>query len=370
MKIAHIGTPSVGYDGGISAYLRHIVPLQIGSGNEVTCYTIRGNNNILEDGLKIIEFQNPIHKTLDALISGLFGSVHAAFQDYDVVHYHNPFSLVFAGIPKLAGKKIVYTMHGNYLLAWDFPPIIREMYRSVEKMGLAKADEITTTTEELALHINERFGRPATCIKHGAEIIESIEPEVITDKYGLEKEKYVLCLARINEDKGQKIVVRAHKLLRSKGYRLVIAGPVDSEKYASECMEESSEGVIYTGKVEGREYLELLSNCAVLVSPLTIRGLPLVVLEAMGAKKCVIASDIDDKEIYLHTVSFKNRDYHDLARQLDFVLSTPSQAKQIAAEGLKYIELNHSWENAVDKFNKIYSRALRPAFIERQLEEV
>lgn len=55
---------------------------------------------------------------LAAVSSSAFAALYSAFGKYDVVHIHAEGPAFFAWLPKMLGKRVVVTVHGECEIIW------------------------------------------------------------------------------------------------------------------------------------------------------------------------------------------------------------------------------------------------------------
>lgn len=123
LKIGMLGHKRVpSREGGVEIVVEELATRMAARGHRVTCYNRRGHHvgGKELDGEQIREYKNVKIKTvptiekkgLAAVTSSFFASICAAFGSYDVVHFHAEGPAVMCWLPKLFGKKIVFTCHG------------------------------------------------------------------------------------------------------------------------------------------------------------------------------------------------------------------------------------------------------------------
>ena len=117
------------------------------------------------------------------------------------------------------------------------------------------------------------------------ERITPVSCNVIREKYGLEKDSYILYVGRISPEKGPQDLLEAYQKLRLQE-RLVLAGPIPETEFGKEMLHkiDADPRVIRTGLVQGQELAELFSNCRLFVLP---RDFPLPFW-----RQCPVAEDV------------------------------------------------------------------------------
>ena len=108
--------------------------------------------------------------------------------------------------------------------------------------------------------------------------------DIIKDKYGLEKDSYILSLGRIVPEKGLQYLIEAFKNCKT-DKKLVIAGGSESNKdYYNQLLElaDGDKRIVFTGYVYGQEIQELYSNSYIFALPSNLEGMANALLEAMS----------------------------------------------------------------------------------------
>ena len=115
MKIAMIGQKGIpALYGGIERHVEEIARRLALRGHDVSVYcrlhyTPAGGRY---HGVQLVRLPSLNTKHFDTATHVAASTAHAMMQDYDVVHFHALGPSVFAGLPRLAGKATVVTVHG------------------------------------------------------------------------------------------------------------------------------------------------------------------------------------------------------------------------------------------------------------------
>lgn len=119
---------------------------------------------------------------------------------------------------------------------------------------------------------------------------------MITEKYGLTKDSYILFLGRLVPEKGIRYLIEAFKDVQTDKKLIIAGGSSDTDEFANELKElaKGDERIIFTGFVQGQELEELYSNAYIYTLPSDLEGMPLSLLEAMSYGNCCIVSNISE----------------------------------------------------------------------------
>ena len=189
---------------------------------------------------------------------------------------------------------------------------------------------------------------------------EILKANIITQKYELEKDEYILFLGRMVPEKGIHYLIEAFNNLKTNKKLVIAGGASDTDQYYSELKAKANgnENIIFTGFVQGKELEELYSNAYVYCLPSDLEGMPLSLLEAMSYKNCCVTSDIDEcAEVLLDKgVTFKKSDVKDLIKVLQYLCNDETKVKKYKKDSQFYILEKYNWDEVTEKTLKCYDK--------------
>lgn len=368
-KIAMLGQKRIpSREGGIEVVVEELSTRLYAMGHTVTCYNRRGKHVsggeifMMREykGVTIITVPTIDVKGLAALSSSFFASLLCAFGKYDIVHYHAEGPCAFMWIPKLMGKRCIATIHG---LDWA-----REKWRGTfaekfikygERMAVKDADEIIVLSKGVQNYFSTKYGRETQFIPNGINRPKKVEAELIIEKFGLEKDSYLLFLGRIVPEKGLRYLVESFKSIESNKKLVIAGGSSDTCGFYDEIKEMASkdERIIFTGFVEGQILAELFSNAYVYVLPSELEGMPISLLEAMSYGDCCLVSDIPECADVVEdkAVVFKSGDIVDLTEKLKWLIRNPNLVERYRKQAVDYILGKYDWEDIAKRTVALYT---------------
>lgn len=287
--------------------------------------------------------------------------MYSALGKYDVVHIHAEEPAFFSWIPKLFGKKVVVTIHG---LDWS-----REKWKSGfgskfirqgEKNAVKYADEIIVLSKGVQDYFERTYGRKTHFIPNGVNRPVIRQPQLITDKFALTKDSYILFLGRLVPEKGIRYLVEAFKEVKTDKKLVIAGGSSDTDDFTAELknLAEGDDRIIFTGFVQGQLLDELYSNAYIYTLPSDLEGMPLSLLEAMSYGNCCLVSDIlECTEVVEDTaIIFKKSDVSDLKKKLQKACEQPETVKRLKEQAADYICRKYNWDDVVKETVKLYRR--------------
>ena len=373
MKIAMIGHKRIpSREGGVEIVVEKLSIGLVKKGYQVDVYNRKGKNvqdknadsNLKKcknyKGAKIITIPTINKKGIDAFIYSFFASFRAIFGHYDILHYHAEGSCAMLWIPHLFHKKIVVTIHGLDWQRSKWGGFATKYIKFGEKCAVKYADEIIVLSKGVQKYFKDTYGRKTVVIPNGVEKPEIREAKIIKSKYGLEKDSYILFLARIVPEKGLDYLIDAYNQIKTNKKLVIAGGASHTNDYLEHIKEKvkSNKNIIMTGFVQGEELDELYSNCYLYCLPSDVEGMPLSLLEAMSYGNCCLTSDITEcsEVIQEKGILFKKSNIDELIQRLQFLCDDNKTVKKYKDEAQSYILNKYNWDYVLDETAKLYKK--------------
>lgn len=360
-------------EGGIEVVVEEFSTRMVKLGHQVTCYN-RGGHHVSGkefDGERLHEYKGVKLKTvptinrkgLTAVSSSFFAALASAFGRYDVVHIHAEGPAAMCWIPKLFGKRVVVTIHG---LDWQ-----REKWKNGfgskyihlgEKMAVKFADEIIVLSKGVQEYFQKTYGRKTLFIPNGVNRPVLRKADLIKNKFGIDKDGYLLFLGRIVPEKGIRYLLQAYKQLHTDKKLVIAGGASDTDDFLKEIQTLSAgdDRIIFTGFVAGRALEELYSNAYLYLLPSDLEGMPLSLLEAMSYGNCCVVSDIAEcaEVVEDKAVTFQKSNVQDLTEKLQRLCDAPATVQKYKNEAADFICGKYNWDEITQKTLAVYEDRL------------
>lgn len=369
LSVAMFGQKRLSREGGVEIVVKELCTRMVKAGHKVTCYNRSGHHvsgaeydrkteytGIRQRSVPTIE-----KKGLAAVSSSFFAALYSALGKYDVVHIHAEGPAFFSWIPKLFGKKVIVTIHG---LDWS-----REKWesgfgskfiRQGEKNAVKYADEIIVLSKGVQDYFERTYGRKTHFIPNGVNRPVIRQPQLITDKFALTKDSYILFLGRLVPEKGIRYLVEAFKEVKTDKKLVIAGGSSDTDDFTAELknLAEGDDRIIFTGFVQGQLLDELYSNAYIYTLPSDLEGMPLSLLEAMSYGNCCLVSDIPEctEVVEDKAIIFKKSDVSDLKKKLQEACEQPETVKRLKEQAADYICRKYNWDDVVKETVRLYRR--------------
>jgi glycosyltransferase involved in cell wall biosynthesis len=365
MKIAMIGHKYVpSREGGIEVVVDELSTHMAQKGHEVTIFNRRRQYPKITEykGCKVINIFTINKAAFDALIYAFLATIKARHMakkgEFDVIHFHAEGPCFFLNLfPKRQHRKykIVVTIHGLDWQRGKWGGIASKIIRSGEKKAVKYADNIIVLSENEKNYFLTRYGKETEVVPNGIDKPEIIQADIITKKYNLQKDSYILFVGRIVPEKGLDYLIAAWKQAKENtgtDKRLVIAGgDSHASNYYHHILDicHGDKSIILTGFIQGKELKELYSNAYLYVLPSDVEGMPMSLLEAMSYGNICLVSNIPENTSVLCPGNF--------AFEKSSTKDLESKMEQLIYKKLKTHEhpfVRNTWEEISDKTIDIY----------------
>ena len=370
MKIAMFGQKRIpSREGGVEIVVEELCKRMVSKGHEVTCYNRRGhhvsgaefdgNIGTEYEGIRLKSVMTIEAKGLAAVTSSFFAALKTAFGKYDVVHVHAEGPAAFCWIPKLFGKRIIFTVHGLDWARAKWQGGFGEKYiRFGEKMGVKFADEIIVLSKNVQQYFKDTYNRETKLIPNGVNRPEKILASVITEKHGVKKNEYILFLGRLVPEKGVQYLIEAFRSVQTDKKLVIAGGSSDSDEFVRELKEQANEDkrIQFTGFVQGKELEELYSNAYVYVLPSDLEGMPLSLLEAMSYGNCCVVSGIPECADVVgdKAVTFAKGKVAELKEKLQWLCDETKVVEEYKKEAADFICKKYNWDEVCEQTLEMY----------------
>lgn len=376
MKIAFIGQKGIpARFGGVERHVEELSKRLAQNGHEVFVY-VRNNytdNNInIYEGVKLIHLPSIPTKNLDAISHTFLATIHALFQNYDIIHYHS------IG-PSTLSVLVKYLKRNTVLVAtYHCQDYLHKKWGSFAKMYLKLGEYVISRFPNKTITVSNKIGNivykkskrknKPIVIPNGMSVFFDKNHDEL-GKWGLTRGSYLLCVSRLIGHKGIHYAIDAFKNIERKnltrGKKLVIVGDgFYTDNYVRELKLNAcqSENIIFTGNQTGKTLSQLFSHAYLFIQPSEYEGLSIALLEAMGYGKASLVSNIEEnlEAIALGGgLTFRSRNIIDLENKLAYMINNPSVIKKMGEVAKKKAEKKYSWDTIVEKIEELYKELIK-----------
>lgn len=257
-------------------------------------------------------------------------------NEIDVLHLHWTKDIPIAVMAKLFSRKKPKLVQTRNMRMTRFKDDFyhRFLYKNMDMM-LPVTHQVK---EQLEKFIPADIRPTVEVLYMGAEIpnyLSADEKEAFRQQAGFGEEFVVGIVGRIEEAKGQHLVLEALKQLNLAGIasKALVVGHAMDDNYLKELQHEYAEYAVFTGFTrEAQKYMQV---CDALVLATENETFGLVVIEAMMCGVCAVASDsggpLEIIEDGVDGVLFKTRNVVDLTLKLTELCNDDERRERLAA---------------------------------------
>ncbi|HEV2957521.1 MAG TPA: glycosyltransferase family 4 protein [Xanthobacteraceae bacterium] len=362
------GFPNV--QGGAENHAQHLAAglVELGCDVEVIArspYVAKRSGRTV-NGIRLVRLWSPRLKGVEPFLHTFLGVLRAALTRPDILHIHSVGPALFTPLARAFGLRVVVTHHLANYEAKKWGRFARSILRLGERAGMRCANGRIAVSGGLASRMKRTYGVPVIVIPNGIGSPRRLQSTAVLRSFGLEPRRYVLTVARIDEQKRQLDLIDAFARLGETGWKLAIVGDNDyASEYARMVARAAAEtpGVVLLGYQTGDALAELYTHAGLFVLPSSHEGQPIAALEAISYRCPVILSDIPaHREIATSSAELvRVGDVATLARRLKVKCAATAYRDPGLIEHQGFIR-NHDWREIAERTLDVYIAALaRPA---------
>jgi glycosyltransferase involved in cell wall biosynthesis len=358
------GFPNV--QGGAENHAQHLATglRELGCEVEViarTPYIPKGSSRTF-DGVRLVRLWSPRLKGVEPFVHTFLGVLRAAVTRPDVLHIHSVGPALFTPLARVFGLRVVVTHHLANYEAKKWGRVARSILRLGERAGMRYANGRIAVSAGLAGRMIRTYGVPVVMIPNGIGSPRRLESTTVLQNFGLAPRRYVLTVARLDEQKRQLDLIDAFARLGDTKWKLAIVGGADyASEYARAVARAAADtpGVMLLGYQSGDALAELYTHAGLFVLPSSHEGQPIAALEAISYRCPVILSDIPaHREIATSTAELvRVGDVATLARRLKARCATVAARDPGLIEHQGFIR-NHDWRQIAERTLDVYMSTL------------
>ncbi len=356
------GLPVSEEAGGIERHVEELAVRLAGRGHRVLAYVRpRFVDRRLTEyrGITLRRMPSIPTKHLDTVTHTLLSSFGALTKKADVIHYHGVGPATLAWIPRLLkpGCRVVVTFHSIDRLHQKWGWLARAYLRFGEWAALKFPHATIAVSKSIREYCRATYGVAPAYIPNGA-VIRGYPGSDLLAKWGLERDGYILTVARLVRQKGIHHLIAAYDGFEKEKKLVIVGAPGFGPEYA-EYLRRLSEGnssIIFTGFQSGAALRQLFANAYLYVHPSEAEGLSVSILEAMAAGRCALVSDIPENvESIDHSgLTFVNADADDLRAKIRMLLNHPEIVAERGERARAWVASEYDWDKIAERTEEFY----------------
>lgn len=274
---------------------------------------------------------------------------HLKDNEYDVCHCHFiiPTGILALWVKKNFGISYIVTAHGSDVLGYNNKRIFKYLYPLVKKQWkevIKEAKIVVTPSKFLQKEILK-------ITKDGK--FEVIPNGIDSKKFKpMKKEKRILVVARLFENKGVQDILDALKGLDLKGWKVDIVGEGPYRSFLEKKMKDNGlKNVKFHGWLENdsKKMKELYGQASIFISASWFENMSIVLLEALASGCKVIASNVGgNPEVVSKENLFEKEDVEGLKKKLREAIKGKNKKNKLDSK--------FEWKNVIGEYLEVLRR--------------
>lgn len=364
MKIAMLGIRGIpNCYSGFEVCAEEIASRLSQKGHYVTIYCRRRYFNPAykaHKNIRLIVIPTIKNKYLDTFVHTLLSTFHLLLTDAKIIQYFGVGNSIFTFLPRVFGKKTFINVNGMDWTRKKWPYPAKLYLRFSAFLATVLPTNLITDSRKITGYYKAYFGKEPVLISYGSPVYTTPSPEEskkTLDRFGLEKNKYILFVGRLVPENNIDSLIRAYNRIKT-GMKLVIAGDASYEnEYISSLKHGTGPNIIFTGFLPEEAYADISRNAYIFVEPTEASGTHPAILGAMGFGSCVL---VNNTPTNLETIGDAGLFYKgsegatDLREKLEFLIGNPEITASYKLKALARARKYYSWDNVADLYEKLY----------------
>lgn len=353
--------------GGFETAVEEIGSRLASRGYDVTVYA-RNPNQIVSEyrGMRVVNVPALRSRMTETLSHTALSAGHAVVADHpDVCVLFNAGNAPLVVPLKSAGIPVAVHVDGLESRRGKWRGAGARYYRWAERAAVRRADALIADSRAIAAHVLSTYGREATFIPYGAEVIHPGSERL--KELGVVRRDYHLLVARFEPENHVLDVVHAYRVSDETRPLLVVGSAPYSRWYVDRVFEAAGgdDRIRFLGRVDDQALLDqLYAHARTYTHGHSVGGTNPSLLRAMGAGAPVLAFDcVFNREVTANQALFWS-DANQLAALFDdiaggedhlFDAHIEEDLRTFSQAGRERIQSCYQWDMVTDDYEQLIS---------------
>lgn len=362
LKIAIIGSRGIpGNYGGFETFAERLSVGLVARGHKVSVYCAAdysGTDDREYQGVKRVLIPTIRSKSLEKLSNSFLSCLHATVNPYDVILFLGVSPILFSWLGRASGKRLVINIDGLEWKRQKWTRFASKFLETCEALSGVMCHQVVTDSKVLQEYFRKRYGRESTYIAYGADA-GLHEDDGSLRKYGLEKDKYLLQVCRLEPENNAHLVIEEYKRVDT-GFPLVILGDAPhSDEYKLKLKALADPRVKFLGGVYGNEYNVIRSNPYCYIHGHEVGGTNPALLEALAAGNCVAVLDVPyNLEVIGPAGLAFSKEAGSLSSVLQTLLQDPQTISIYRERAVDQIKRYYTWDFIITEYENLFLKCV------------
>jgi glycosyltransferase involved in cell wall biosynthesis len=356
MKIAIMGTRGIPANyGGFETFAEELSWRLVDRGHDVTVYG-RSHHVTHDDthyrGVRLVVLPTIKHKYFDTVAHTGISVVHALKERYDVILVCNGANAPFAWIPRVLGTKVTINVDGIERQRKKWNAVGRAYYRLCERLSTIVPNVMISDADVIRDYYLEEYNKDSVMIPYGTPVGRTPMPDVVRE-LGLEPEKYVLYVARLEPENNAHKVIEAFEGVNADLKLAIVGGAPYATEYIEQLKSTADPRIKFLGFVYGDGYRALQQSAFAYVQATEVGGTHPALIEAMGYGNCVLAYGTPENREVLGEGGMVYDSVDDLRTKLQAFADAPESRLPYRNRAMQRAG-RYSWDTVTDQYEALF----------------
>lgn len=356
MRIAIVGTRGIpARYGGFETFAEELSRRLAGRGHIVSVYCREPYESSMYLGVRRRQLPTIKHKYFDTLAHTGLSTLHLLLNRVDVALYCNAANAIYCWLPRLVGIPVALNVDGLERHRKKWNALAKAWYALSERLATVTPNEVVTDALAIQDYYRDKYHRASTMIPYGAEPARVATEEALT-QLGLERERYVLYVSRMEPENNGLLVREAFEKLSTR-FKLALIGDAPyADDYIRRVRNTKDPRVVMPGAIYGSGYAELQSHCYCYVHATEVGGTHPALIEAMGRGALVLYLENPENSEVAGGAGLPFRQ-DNLTEVLQRALAMdPLERRALQDRAVTRVRERYSWEAVTTEYEAVFRR--------------
>jgi glycosyltransferase involved in cell wall biosynthesis len=353
MRVAILGIRGVPANyGGFETFAEQLGKRLVERGHEVTVYgrgrwVPAGTREYL--GMRVVRLPAPRSKYFETVVHSIFAAFHALTKPYDIIYVCNSANVPAAILLRLFGRRVVLNVDGLEWKRGKWSPVGKAYYRLCAWTAAHLPVHVVTDALVIQRYYRDAYQRETSYFPYGTEL-EPVPDDGTLARLGLEPERYILYVSRLEPENNAHVVIQAYSNVRTDLPLAIVGDAPYASDYISTLHATDDPRVRFLGAIYGSGYRVLRSHATAYVQATEVGGTHPALVEAMGFGNAIVANDVPEHRETLGDAGLFYRGQAELTAQLQLVLDNAALRADLRERAHQRATEMYSWDAVTEAY--------------------
>jgi glycosyltransferase involved in cell wall biosynthesis len=357
MKIAILGTRGIpGSYGGFETFAEQLATRLVERDHDVTVYARNRwvpRGLLQHRGVKIVRLPAPPSKYLETVVHTLLSAIHVAGTKTDITYVCNSANFPAAILLMAFRHRVVLNVDGLEWQRAKWGLVGRSYYRACAWAAARSSLHLVTDAHVIRDYYLRAYGRETAYFPYGTDL-EPVGDDGTLRMHGLEPDRYVLYVSRLEPENNADVVIEAYRQLDTDLPLALVGDAPYASTYIADLRKLSKDDprIRFLGGIYGRGYQILRSHAVAYIQATEVGGTHPALVEAMGYGNAIVANDVPEHREVLGDAGLYYSGAGELAKTLNRVLQDVSLAATLRGRAAERASTLYSWSAITDAYEQ------------------